>query len=103
MNTRKTVWSMLSLLMIVTLALTACQTPAAPPAPTQPPAPAQPAGGEITIGLLTDDSGPLAIYGPMLERGWELGLEYATNGTGMVAGKTIKTVIKDTASDPEKG
>jgi branched-chain amino acid transport system substrate-binding protein len=53
--------------------------------------------------LLTDDSGSLAIYGPMLERGWELGIEYATNGTGIAGGKTIKTVLKDTASNPDTG
>lgn len=112
MNTRKMSWSMLSVLMMMALLVSAC-APAATPAPTQ--APAQPAAavtkapaapvatGEVTIGLLTDDSGSLAIYGPMLERGWELGIEYATNGTGIAGGKTIKTVIKDTASTPDTG
>ena len=124
MNTRKFSWSMISVLMIMALLVSACapaatpaptQAPAQPaqpaPAPTTAPAPAQPttapaapaATGEVTIGLLTDDSGGLAIYGPMLERGWELGLEYATNGTGIAGGKTIKTVLKDTASNPDTG
>ncbi len=120
MNTRKVSWSLLSVLMIMAMLIAAC-APAATPAPTQAPAqpaPAQPATapaepttapaapaatGEVTIGLLTDDSGGLAIYGPMLERGWELGLEYATNGTGIAGGKTIKTVLKDTASNPDTG
>ncbi len=114
MNIRKISWTMLSMLLIATLLLSACQ-PAATPAPTQPPAqpsaqaPAQPTSapaattGDITIGLLTDDSGSLAIYGPMLERGWALGIDYATNGTSIVAGKNIKTVIKDTASTPDTG
>ncbi|MBO9371386.1 MAG: substrate-binding domain-containing protein, partial [Chloroflexi bacterium] len=43
-----------------------------------------------------------AIYGPMLERGFELGLEYATGGTLEVAERPIQVIIKDTASDPEK-
>lgn len=110
MNIRKISWTMLSVLLIATMLLSACQPAAAPStqAPAQPvaqatSAPAAPSSGDITIGLLTDDSGSLAIYGPMLERGWALGLDYATNGTGMVAGKTIKTVIKDTASNPDTG
>jgi branched-chain amino acid transport system substrate-binding protein len=61
------------------------------------------AGAPITIGLLTDRSGSLAIYGPMLERGWELGLSYATGGTNKVMGHEIKTVVKDTASSTETG
>ncbi|MBI5564264.1 MAG: substrate-binding domain-containing protein [Chloroflexi bacterium] len=109
---------MLSVLMVMAMLVSAC-APAAAPAPTQAPAapaapateptkapaaPAAPAAtGEVTIGLLTDDSGSLAIYGPMLERGWDLGIEYATNGTGIAGGKTIKTVIKDTASNPDTG
>jgi branched-chain amino acid transport system substrate-binding protein len=130
MNARKISWLLLSVLIIGALLLSACApaaTPTAAPAPTQPPAveptkapevapteppaapepttaPAQPvAEGEVTVGLITDDSGSLAIYGPMLERGWELGLEYATNGTGIAGGKQIKTVIKDSASNPETG
>ncbi|MGQ9709904.1 MAG: substrate-binding domain-containing protein [Anaerolineae bacterium] len=79
------------------------QPPTPTSAPTEEPTPAYPfAGQPLKIGLLTDDSGPLAIYGPMLERGFELGLEYATGGTMEVAGRPIQVIIKDTASDPEK-
>ena len=128
MNTRKISWSILSVLMVMAMLVSAC-APAATPAPTQAPAapaapaaeptkapaaPAEPtkapeapaapaATGEVVVGLMTDDSGSLAIYGPMLERGWELGLEYATKGTGIAGGKTIKTVIKDTTSTPDVG
>jgi branched-chain amino acid transport system substrate-binding protein len=80
--------------------LTPTPTPAPTPTPTAPKYPF--AGKPLKIGLLTDDSGPLAIYGPMLERGFELGLEYATNGTMEVAGRPIKVIIKDTSSDPDK-
>ncbi|MGB9775598.1 MAG: substrate-binding domain-containing protein [Anaerolineae bacterium] len=112
-------WLLTSLLVGLALVLAACQpkpTPTPPPPtvpPTKPPTPtpaptAEPtpeypfAGQPLKIGLLTDNSGPLAIYGPMLERGFELGLEYATNGTMEVAGRPIQVIIKDTASDPEK-
>ena len=61
------------------------------------------AKGPITVGLMTDDSGSLAIYGPMLERGFTLGLNYATGGTNKVMGRDIKVVTKDTASDVNKG
>jgi|GEM_PF-328654 len=61
------------------------------------------AGAPITVGLLTDVSGLLAIYGPMIERGFALGLEYATDGTNKVMGHEIKVVTKDTGSDVAKG
>lgn len=72
--------------------------------PTQPPAPTQAAVGKpIKIGLLTDDSGTLAIYGPMLENGATLGIEYATGGTNTVAGHPIQVIMKDTASKTDVG
>jgi len=118
MNTRNQLWLLASALAGLALVLAACRAPTPPPSPTpvpptQPPTPtpaptveptpAYPfAGQPLKIGLLTDNSGPLAIYGPMLERGFELGLEYATGGTLEVAGRPIQVIIKDTSSDPEK-
>jgi branched-chain amino acid transport system substrate-binding protein len=118
MNTRNQLWLLVSALAVLALVLAACKGPTPTPSPTpvpptQPPTPtlaptveptpAYPfAGQPLKIGLLTDNSGPLAIYGPMLERGFELGLEYATGGTLEVAGRPIQVIIKDTASDPEK-
>ncbi len=61
------------------------------------------AGGSIKVGLLTDRSGVVAIYGPMLEQGFDLGLQYATDGTMTVAGKKIEVSIKDTQSKPDVG
>jgi branched-chain amino acid transport system substrate-binding protein len=96
--------------------------PAAQPTATRPPAPpatattapaatptraaaatTAPAAGSIKIGLLSDQSGGLAIYGPMLERGFALGLEYATGSKMEVAGKKLEVIVKDTASKPETG
>lgn len=118
----------LAILAVLSLLLAACSAPpaaqptsapaaeptAAPVAaePTAAPADAQPTepaaepaaeGEEIVVGLMSDSSGLLAIYGPMLERGFELGLEYATDGSNAVAGRPITVVIKDTASNPETG
>jgi len=107
---RRVHWASLTLALAVMLSLAACGgAPAAPAATTAPAAPAAattaPAasGAPISVGLLTDDSGLLAVYGPMLERGFALGLDYATGGTNAVAGHPINVVTKDTASDPEKG
>ncbi|WP_197025037.1 substrate-binding domain-containing protein [Paucisalibacillus sp. EB02] len=55
----------------------------------------------ITIGLLASQTGALESYGKQTVRGFELGLEYATDGTMEVAGKEIKVVIEDTETDPE--
>jgi len=60
-----------------------------------------PAGAPVTVGLLTDNSGALSIYGPMFEQGFAIGLDYATGGTGKVMGHEVKVVTKDTASKPD--
>jgi len=61
------------------------------------------AGEELVVGLMTDKSGALAIYGPSQTQGFYLGLEYATEGTMEVAGRPIRVVERDNASDPETG
>jgi len=72
----------------------------AAPEPTQP----EVEGGEpLVVGLMTDKSGALAIYGPSQTQGFYLGLEYATGGTMEVAGRPIVVIEKDNASDPETG
>jgi branched-chain amino acid transport system substrate-binding protein len=67
----------------------------------EPEAPA--AGEELVVGLMTDKSGSLAIYGPSQTQGFYLGLEYATEGTMEVAGRPIRVIERDNASDPETG
>ena len=85
---------------------TAPQPTAVPAQPTKAPEPTKaPAasGTPLKIGLLTDQTGALAIYGPMLENGFALGLEYATGGTNSVAGRPIQVITKDTASKVDVG
>lgn len=55
----------------------------------------------ILIGGLTSLSGALMDYGNQMRRGFELGLEYATNGSMQVAGHPIRVIWEDTTTVPE--
>lgn len=57
----------------------------------------------IKIGVLTTRVGPLDYYGTMQVRGLELGIEYATQGSGQVAGRQIELIVEDDAGDPTTG
>jgi branched-chain amino acid transport system substrate-binding protein len=56
-------------------------------------------GEPLKIGVLTDHSGALAIYGFEQTQGFMLGLEYATDGTMEVAGRPLEVIERDNASD----
>ncbi len=58
-------------------------------------------GEPLKIGLITDLSGALQIYGVELENGFTLGLEYATDGSLEVAGRPVEIVVRDYANDAE--
>lgn len=58
-------------------------------------------GGTVKIGVLASLTGALESYGKQTQRGFELGLEYATDGTMEVAGKKIEVVYEDTETKPE--
>ncbi|MEJ2735207.1 MAG: ABC transporter substrate-binding protein [Anaerolineae bacterium] len=53
----------------------------------------------IKIGVLTTKAGPMDYYGTMQVRGLELGIEYATDGSGQVAGRSLELIIEDDAGD----
>lgn len=55
----------------------------------------------IKIGGITSLSGALQDYGQQMQRGFELGLEYATNGTMEVAGRKIEVIWEDTTTVPD--
>ena len=117
MKNRRMLLIVLSLLTVLALALSACggattettatEVPAVEPteAPAEEPTAEmaeQPfAGEDLVIGLMTDKSGALAIYGPSQTQGFYLGLEYATEGTMEVAGRPIRVVEMDNSSDPD--
>ncbi|MCL7452138.1 MAG: ABC transporter substrate-binding protein, partial [Anaerolineae bacterium] len=84
-----------------------------PPEPTEPePTEAPPAGGltceePVKVGLITDKTGVLAIYGEMIERSFLLGMEYAAGAPGTadnvftVDNCEIQVLIRDDQSNPE--
>lgn len=50
----------------------------------------------IKIGVLASLTGALEAYGKQTQNGFEIGLDYATNGTREVAGKKIEVIYADT-------
>ncbi len=56
-------------------------------------------GEPLRIGVLTDHSGALAIYGFEQTQGFDLGLEYATDGTMEVAGRPLEIIVRDNGGD----
>ncbi|MGE7694576.1 substrate-binding domain-containing protein [Lysinibacillus sp. NPDC094177] len=58
-------------------------------------------GGTIKIGVLASLTGALESYGKQTQRGFELGIDYATGGTMEVNGKKIEIVYEDTETKPE--
>lgn len=57
--------------------------------------------GPIKIGVLASLTGALESYGKQTTRGFELGLEYATDGTMEVGGREIQFVFEDTETKAE--
>lgn len=55
----------------------------------------------LKIGLLTDFSSGLAVYGVELNNGFMLGLEYATDGSMEIAGRPVEVIVRDNGSDPD--
>lgn len=55
----------------------------------------------IKIGVLASLTGALEAYGKQTVRGFELGLDYATDGTGEVVGKKIEFIVEDTETKPD--
>jgi branched-chain amino acid transport system substrate-binding protein len=55
----------------------------------------------IKIGVLASLTGALEAYGKQTVRGFELGLDYATDGTGEVGGKKIEFIVEDTETKPD--
>ncbi len=58
---------------------------------------------EIRIAHVHSLTGPLEAYGKQTTIGFMLGLEYATGGTMMVAGKKLVVIEKDDQGKPDVG
>ncbi len=55
----------------------------------------------LRIAVIEDSTGPLEAYAKQSETGFKLGLEYATHGTMMVAGRKIEVIEKDSQTKPD--
>ena len=58
---------------------------------------------EIRIAHIYSRTGPLEAYGKQTATGLMMGLDYATNGTMMVAGRKITVIEKDDQGKPDLG
>src|SRR3954463_474457 len=58
---------------------------------------------EIKIAHIYEGSGPLEAYGKQTQTGFMMGLDYATGGTMMVAGKKLVVIEKDDQGKPDVG
>lgn len=92
MKKKKIILSLFVLMLSISLILTACTGQTSGKVDTDKP---------IKIGGITSLSGALEDYGIQMRRGFELGLEYATNGTMEVAGRKIEVIWEDTTTVPE--
>ncbi len=61
------------------------------------------AGKEVKIAIIASKTGPLEAYAKQTIVGFNLGLEYATGGTMMVAGKKLVVIEKDDQGKPDVG
>jgi branched-chain amino acid transport system substrate-binding protein len=59
-------------------------------------------GGDIKIAHIYSKTGPLEAYGKQTATGFMMGLDYATNGTMMVAGKKL-VVVEPAVADSITG
>ncbi|PTQ56674.1 MAG: Branched-chain amino acid ABC transporter, amino acid-binding protein [Candidatus Carbobacillus altaicus] len=58
-------------------------------------------GKPLKIGLLAGQTGLLEAYAKQTIQGFQLGLEYATEGSNQVAGRPIEVIIEDDQLDPK--
>ena len=116
----KKLFSLLSVLALLSMLLGACVAkvePTATPAPTPVPPTAVPEPTEeaeklgplLKIGQLSMQSGLMALYGQQQNRGFLLGVEYASGGKTddegrfVIANRPVEVILRDTEGNPEKG
>ncbi len=102
----------LTLLLVISVALSGCTSPAAPPAATQAPgaaatkAPAAPAQvSEIKIGALVPLTGGLAELGKAIKDGYETAAEIVNEEGGIksMGGAKLKFIYADSGGKPDVG
>ncbi|WP_323098593.1 substrate-binding domain-containing protein [Intrasporangium sp. YIM S08009] len=98
-------WSLALASAMIALSVAACGSPGQPGAPAAGDGGAgstNGSGGTFKVGLVYSKSGPLASYGEQYRQGLTAGIDFATKGTGTVAGKKIEFSEADDAGDPAK-
>ena len=64
-------------------------------------APAVATKGTVRVGVVTSRTGALQSYGEQYLEGFELGLDYVSKGSGVVAGYKIDSVVRDDTGVPD--
>lgn len=127
----KKLTTILSVLVLLSMLLAACTTPTAEPTaeptavPTEAPVVEQPTavpteapteaptevplGEVLKIGQITSASGAMALYSLQQQRGFQIGLEYASGGKQdaegryIIANRPVEVIVKDDELTPDKG
>lgn len=60
-----------------------------------------PAASEVTVGIITSETGPLAGYGKQYLDAFEAGLDYVTDGTDEIDGVKIVVERRDDGGNPD--
>jgi len=56
---------------------------------------------EVRIGFVFDKTGPLEAYFKQTQAGFQMGLDYATGGTMVVAGRKLRVIERDSKGKPD--
>lgn len=83
-----------AIVAITAMALTGCAPTVAAPAAQK--------AAPVDIAVITSQTGPLAGYGAEYIAGLKAGVDYATRGTGEVAGHKLQISYADDAGDTDK-
>jgi branched-chain amino acid transport system substrate-binding protein len=57
----------------------------------------------VKVALIEDRTGPLEAYARQLVVGFRMGIEYASRGTGIIAGRKIEILERDSQTKPDVG
>lgn len=82
------------------------EEPTAAPEPTEETAPEPtevPLGEPLKIGVMSDLTGALALFGNEMWNGLQIGFDYATDGTMVAGNRPIELIIRDDTSDVDAG
>ncbi len=94
-------WALLGLLLFMMIFASACSSDKTSSEPKDNGGKKTESKEPVKIGVLASKTGALEAYGKQTLRGFELGLDYATDGKMEVAGRKIEFIVEDTETKPE--